>query len=174
MAGRVEEAERTFESMCAAGVVRSHGSLGASSSLVAAPRSAGAKAIRGGGAQEPNDYTFTALILAYGTAGDVRGALGIRARMAAAGCAPTVHTYNALVAVCDGAGEYDRALALLAEMNSGSAAAQGIAPNAATRQLATQVGSHGASRVSSQQTQLAALSAAAAAIGAALIRAGLL
>lgn len=57
-------------------------------------------------------------------AGDVRSALGVPARMAAAGVAPSVHSYNALIAATERASAWDAGLKLRDAM-----AADGIAPN---------------------------------------------
>ena len=57
-------------------------------------------------------------------AGDVRSALGVASRMAAAGVAPSVHSYNALIAATERASAWDAGLKLRDAM-----AADGIAPN---------------------------------------------
>ena len=56
-------------------------------------------------------------------AGDVRSALGVSARMAAAGVPATVHSYNALIAAAERAGAWDAGLTLRTAMT-----ADGIAP----------------------------------------------
>lgn len=87
--------------------------------------------------------------------------------MAEHGVTDTVHTYNALIAAFDRCGAYDKALALFMQMQ-----VAGIAPNKATLQMMSIVGERGVSRIEAAQNNLAAFSAAAAAIGAALIRSG--
>lgn len=116
--------------------------------------------------QKPNDYTFSGLIMA--TVG-ARRVTEIRQLMAEHGVSDTVHTYNALIAAYDRSGAYDKALGAFTQMKLA-----GIAPNKATLQMMSLVGERGVSRIEAAQTNLAAFSAAAAALGAALMRAGFL
>ncbi len=78
-----------------------------------------------------------------------------------------MHSYNALVAACERAGQYDKALELLREMKR-----EMLAPNAVTHQLMVAIGKKGAASVETQQITAAAMSAALAAAGSLLIRAG--
>jgi pentatricopeptide repeat protein len=130
----------------------------------------------------PNDYTFSALISAHAAAARaaaaqpggaaaaaaaLRSALGCRSRMAAAGVVESVHTWNACIEAADGAREWGRALLLHAAMRRA-----GVEPNAATRALMAAVGQRGADDVAAAQSRLAAVSAAAAGLAAALIQKG--
>ena len=132
----------------------------------------------------PNDYTFTALISAHGAAAraavtsaggaaaaaaSLRAALGCRGRMASAGVAPSVHTFNALIEAADAARDWGAALRVHAAMR-----VSGVPPNAVTHALMAVVGQRGADDVAAAQTRLAAVSAAAATLAAALIQKGLL
>ena len=128
----------------------------------------------------PNDYTFTALIGAHAAAARtaaspplrmlaLRNALSVQRRMAEHGVPPSVHTYNALIDAADSACDFGRALALAGDMR-----AAGIPPNAATASLLAAVGQRGAKDVAAQQSRLAAVSAAAAALATVLIQRGLL
>ena len=132
----------------------------------------------------PNDYTFTALISAHGAAARaaaastggtaaaaaaLRAAMGCRARMASAGVAPSVHTFNALIDAADAARDWGAALRVHATMR-----VSGVPPNAVTHALMAVVGQRGADDVAAAQTRLAAVSAAAATLAAALIQKGLL
>lgn len=87
--------------------------------------------------------------------------------MAAHGVAETVHTFNALIAAYDRCGAYEKALETFKQMK-----AEGIAPNRVTLQMMSLVGERGVSQIEAVQTNLAAFSAAAGVLGAALIRAG--
>jgi len=94
--------------------------------------------------------------------------LKVRERAAAAGVQPTVHLYNALIAACERAGQYERAVALGREMR-----AEGVAGNAATQALLDGVCKEGVRAVETQQAVVGALTAAVAAAGSMMIRAGI-
>jgi pentatricopeptide repeat protein len=115
----------------------------------------------------PRDYAWVALIAAHSVAGDVRSALGVRDRMAAAGVAPTVHVFNALLAACERAQRWEAAVSIQAAM-----AAAGVPGDALTARLLAAVGRGGVSAVEDQQLAAAALSAALAAAGGLIMRAG--
>jgi pentatricopeptide repeat protein len=115
----------------------------------------------------PRDYAYCGLIAAYSLGGDCASALAVRGRMAQDGAQATVHVYNALVAACERAGQFDRALELLRDMKR-----EGLAPNGVTQQLMAAIGRKGAASVETQQLTAAAMSAALAAAGSLLIRAG--
>jgi pentatricopeptide repeat protein len=117
----------------------------------------------------PRDYAYCGLVAAHSFAGDWRAAMRIRDRMAAAGAdPPSVHAYNALIAACDRAQRFDQALTLYAEMQE-----RGVTPNAVTQQLLDGVCKGGVKAVEHQQATIAALSAAVAAAGTVMIRAGI-
>jgi pentatricopeptide repeat protein len=80
-----------------------------------------------------------------------------------------VHTFNALIDAADAARDWGAALRVHTAMR-----VAGVAPNAATHALMVAVGQRGANDVAAAQSRLAAVSAAAAALAAALIQKGLL
>ncbi len=155
-------------------LVAAHGVAGdaaAAEAALAAMRAAG---------HAPRDYAWCGLVAAHSLAGDWRAALRVRERAAAeaagapgAGGAPaapgvpSVHLFNALLAAADRARQYERAVSLWAEMR-----AAGVAPNAATRALLEGVARSGVRAVEGQQAAVAALTAAVAAAGTVMIRAG--
>ncbi|GAB4820675.1 hypothetical protein N2152v2_007721 [Parachlorella kessleri] len=116
----------------------------------------------------PRDYAYCGLIAAHSFHGDWRRALQVRDRMRAARAALTVHAYNALLAACDRAQQYERALQIHREMQ-----ADGVQPNAMTNQLMEGVCKGGVRAVETQQAAAAALSAAVAAAGTLIMRAGI-
>ena len=127
---------------------------------------------------QPNDYTFTALIAAHGaaaraTAGGreaaayLRRARAVRDRMRQQGVSPSVHTFNAWIAAAEAARDDECALHEFRAMQHA-----GVAPNAHTRQLMAVVTRRGTEQIETQQGQLTAISAVAAALAAALIQRG--
>jgi pentatricopeptide repeat protein len=156
-------------------LVAAHGVAGdaaAAEAALAAMRAAG---------HAPRDYAWCGLVAAHSLAGDWRAALRVRERAAAeaagapgtdgapaaAVAVPSVHLFNALLAAADRARQYERAVSLWAEMR-----AAGVAPNAATRALLEGVARGGVRAVEGQQAAVAALTAAVAAAGTVMIRAG--
>jgi pentatricopeptide repeat protein len=121
-----------------------------------------------GAGHAPQDFAFCGLIAAYSLKGDYKAALAVKSRAAEAGIAPTVHMYNALIAACDRSQHYEQAVALSREMG-----ASGVAPNGVTRDLLDSVCKEGVRVVENQQAAIAALSAAVAAAGTVMMRAGL-
>lgn len=115
----------------------------------------------------PRDYAWVGLIAAHSVSGDWRAALGVRDRMAAAGARPTVHVFNALLAACERAAQWEAAVAVQAGM-----ASAGVTGDALTARLLAAVGRGGVSAVEDQQFAAAALSAALAAAGGLIMRAG--
>jgi len=116
---------------------------------------------------QPSGYAYVALISAHSLAGDFRSALGVKSRVAAAGVPMSVHLYNGLIAAAERAGAWEAGIKLREAM-----AADGIAPNTMTNQLMAQLSQGGVSFVETQQVAVAALSAAVAAAGTALVSAG--
>lgn len=116
---------------------------------------------------KPQDYAYCGLIAAHSMKGDWKAALAVRDRAAAAGVLPTVHMFNALIAACERAHQYEKAVAFGREMQS-----QGIGFNAITKELLDGVCKEGVKAVENQQAAIAALSAAVAAAGTVMMRAG--
>ena len=169
--GRWREAEAAFAAMPEAardGV--SHETMVAAYGLAgeADRAEAALAALTAAGHGPPRDYAWCGLIAAHSVAGDWRAALGVRDRMAALGVRPTVHVYNALLAACERGQQWDRAVAIQGEM-----AGDGVAGDSLTARLLAAVGRGGVSAVEDTQLAVAALSAALAAAGGLLIRAGL-
>ena len=80
---------------------------------------------------------------------------------------PSVHLYNALLAACDRFNKYDRAILLLEEMKRLE-----IHGNTVTHNLTVSICTEGVRTVESQQAAITAISAAVAAAGSIMIRAG--
>lgn len=116
----------------------------------------------------PQDYAYCGLIAAYGLTGNWKMAFDVKERAKRDGVPPSVHLYNALMAACERARMYDKAVALGKEMVS-----LGISPNASTRDLLDGVCRNGVAAVEAQQATITALSAAVAAAGTVMIRAGI-
>jgi pentatricopeptide repeat protein len=116
----------------------------------------------------PQDYAYCGLIAAYGLTGNWKAAFEVKERARRDGVPPSVHLYNALMAACERARMYDKAVALGKEMVS-----LGISPNVSTRELLDGVCRSGVAAVEAQQATITALSAAVAAAGTVMIRAGI-
>ena len=117
---------------------------------------------------KPQDFAFCGLIAAYSFKGDWHAALNVQIRAEQLGIAPSVHMYNALIAACDRAHQYDRAISLSNEMLK-----RGVIANGVTRDLISTVCKEGVRAVENQQAAVAALSAAVAAAGTVMMRAGM-
>lgn len=76
---------------------------------------------------QPISTTYTALISAYGKAGQLDKALDTFQTMVQQGCERSVITYGALISACEKAGQVDLALQLFDQMQK-----EGIAPNTVT------------------------------------------
>jgi len=168
--GRWREAEALFRSLPESGrdgvthetMVAAYGLAGE-----AARAEAALVGLVAAGHGPPRDYAWVALIAGHSVSGDWRAALGVQARMAASGVAPTVHVFNALLAACERAGRWETAVAVQAGM-----ASTGVAGDSLTARLLAAVGRGGVSAVEDQQLAAAALSAALAAAGGLIMRAG--
>ncbi|KAL4443011.1 hypothetical protein ABPG77_008502 [Micractinium sp. CCAP 211/92] len=167
-ARQVDAAEQLFQQVPAPDAV-SYETLIAAYGMSGAADKAEAtfEAMRHAGFQ-PRDYAYCGLIAAHSFKGDWRAALRVQERMRAAGLAPTVHVFNALIAACDRGHQYERAMGIAREMTRA-----GVQPNAVTQQLLDCVCKEGVREVESQQAAAAALSAAVAAAGTLMIRAGI-
>lgn len=146
----------TFETLIAA-----HGMAGeveAAESLLQDMQAAG---------HTPQDYAYCGIIAAHSLRGDWRAALRVKNRAVSAGVAPSVHLYNALIAACDRAKQYDKAMELGQEMVTA-----GVLPNSVTQELLDGVCRGGVAAIENQQAAIAALSAAVAAAGTVMMRAG--
>jgi pentatricopeptide repeat protein len=147
----------TFETLIAA-----HGMAGdaeAAESLLREMRAAG---------HTPQDYAYCGIVAAYSLRGNWKAALKVKDRAAAEGVSPSVHLFNALIAACDRARQFDKAIALGQDM-----VAAGITPNSVTQELLQGVCNSGVAAIENQQAAVAALSAAVAAAGTVLMRAGM-
>ncbi len=147
----------TFETLIAA-----HGMAGdaeAAESLLRKMRAVG---------HIPQDYAYCGIVAAYSLRGNWKAALKVKERAAAEGVPPSVHLFNALIAACDRARQYDKAVELGQEM-----VAVGLSPNSVTKELLDGVCKGGVAAIENQQAAIAALSAAVAAAGTVMMRAGM-
>eukprot|EP00899_Mesostigma_viride_P008803 jgi/Mesvir1/17924/Mv12987-RA.1 len=96
----------------------SGGSMGSSDAFGGGggPIGGGGLSLLGGGMASPMVAAFTSLAHAYATAGDVRGADGVLARMTSAGVAPNAVTLSTILSARLQAGELESALALVEEV----------------------------------------------------------
>lgn len=76
---------------------------------------------------QPISTTYTALISAYGKAGQLEQALDTFQTMIQQGCERSVITYSALISACEKAGRWELALQLFDQMQK-----EGCAPNTVT------------------------------------------
>jgi pentatricopeptide repeat protein len=76
---------------------------------------------------QPISTTYTALISAYGKAGQLDKALDTFQTMLQRGCERSVITYSALISACEKAGRWELALQLFEQMQR-----EGCAPNTVT------------------------------------------
>jgi pentatricopeptide repeat domain-containing protein 1 len=91
---------------------------------------------------QPISTTYTALISAYGKAGQLDNALDTFQTMLQRGCERSVITYSALISACEKAGRWELALQLFEQMQR-----EGCAPNTVTYNsliTACQQGEHAA------------------------------
>jgi pentatricopeptide repeat protein len=116
----------------------------------------------------PQDYAYCGIVAAYSLRGNWKAALKVKERAAAEGVPPSVHLFNALIAACDRARQYDKAIELGQDM-----VAVGITPNSVTQELLDGVCKGGVAAIENQQAAIAALSAAVAAAGTVMMRAGM-
>lgn len=116
---------------------------------------------------KPKDYAYCGLIAGYTVRGNFQKAIEVYDRAINAGVEPSVHLYNALLAACDRFHKYDRAILLLDEMKRCK-----IHGNAMTHNLTVSICTEGVRTVESQQAAITAISAAVAAAGSIMIRAG--
>ncbi|KAG7669362.1 hypothetical protein Ndes2437B_g05514 [Nannochloris sp. 'desiccata'] len=147
----------TFETLIAA-----HGMAGdaeAAEALLRKMRAAG---------HTPQDYAYCGIVAAYSLRGNWKAALKVKDRAAAEGVPPSVHLFNALIAACDRARQYDKAIELGQDMVTA-----GITPNSVTQELLEGVCNSGVAAIENQQAAIAALSAAVAAAGTVMMRAGM-
>lgn len=147
----------TYETLIAA-----HGMAGdaeAAEALLREMRAAG---------HTPQDYAYCGIVAAYSLRGNWKAALKVKDRAAAEDVPPSVHLFNALIAACDRAKQYDKAVELGQDM-----IAAGITPNSVTQELLEGVRNNGVAAIENQQAAVAALSAAVAAAGTVLMRAGM-
>lgn len=115
----------------------------------------------------PKDYAYCGLIAGYTVRGNFQKAVGVYDRAINAQVQPSVHLYNALLAACDRFHKYDRAILLLEEMKRLE-----IHGNTVTHNLTVSICTEGVRTVESQQAAITAISAAVAAAGSIMIRAG--
>ncbi len=115
----------------------------------------------------PHDYAFCGLVAGYSIQGKFHKAVDVYHRARQAGLTPTVHLYNALIACCDRFHKYEKAIAFLQEMKD-----KNIRGNAMTDSLRVTICTEGVRSVESQQAAITAISAAVAAAGSIMIRAG--
>lgn len=167
-AGQVEAAERLFAEISQPDGV-SYETLIAAYGMAGKAEAAEAAVERMASAGfAPQDYAYCGLIAAHSLHGDWRAALKVKERAASAGVATTVHMYNALIAACERAHQYEKAVVLGREMQSA-----GVRANSVTQQLLDGVCKEGVRAVETQQAAVAALTAAVAAAGTVMIRAGI-
>jgi pentatricopeptide repeat protein len=117
----------------------------------------------------PRDYAAVALITAYSLAGRPRIALRVSTRLKTLGVQPTVHVLNALLSVCVRHGLYERGLRVLQTFDVRGST---VRRTPATEQLVRVLCQKEVSNIERQQAVATALSAAAAAVGGALMRSG--
>lgn len=115
----------------------------------------------------PKDYAYCGLIAGYTIRGSFQKTTDVYDRAISAGVQPSVHLYNALLAACDRFHKYDRAILLLEEMKQTK-----VQGNAMTHNLTVSICTEGVRSVESQQAAITAISAAVAAAGSIMIRAG--
>ena len=114
------------------------------------------------------DYAVVSLIAAYAEVGQWRAALAVEQRLKPLGCRRTVHVLNALLGVCVQHRQYDSGLKLLKRFRVEGA----MQRSPATVRLVQTLCSSEVSAIEGQQAAAALITAAATAIGGALIRSG--
>jgi pentatricopeptide repeat protein len=115
----------------------------------------------------PTDYAYCGLIAGYSIQGSFQKSLDVYTRSKSAGVEPSVHLFNAMIASCDRFHKYERAILLLEEMKLLK-----VKGNAMTHNLTMSVCTEGVRSVENQQAAITAISAAVAAAGSIMIRAG--
>lgn len=115
----------------------------------------------------PKDYAYCGLIAGYTVTGNFQKVVEVYDRAVNAGLQPSVHVYNALLAACDRFHKYDKAILLLDEMKRCK-----VNGNVMTHNLTVSICTEGVRTVESQQAAITAISAAVAAAGSIMIRAG--
>eukprot|EP00889_Picochlorum_renovo_P000281 jgi/Picre1/27311/NNA_000280.t1 len=128
----------------------------------------------------PDQVTYETMIAGYGIAGNAQKAEYFFSLLEQEGMSPQImristtsrleansHLYNALIACCDRFHKYEKAIAFLQEMKD-----KNIKGNSMTQSLKVTICTAGVRSVESQQAAITAISAAVAAAGSIMIRAG--